>query len=108
MKTLFFIAALVLVLTACKKDHQTTFESRGTLIGYDYGACATCGGIKITIANDTTKNPPPFYRIGSSLMQLGIPENTPFPINVELNWQHVTTPLGNSGYINVSAIQVVK
>jgi hypothetical protein len=108
MKTSLYIIALLLLLTACKKDHQTTFESHGTLTGYDYATCATCGGIKITIANDTTKNPPPFYRIGSSLMQLGIPESTPFPINVELNWQHVTTPIGNSGYITVSAIQVIK
>jgi hypothetical protein len=108
MKTLVYIAALALLLAACKKEHQPAFKSKGTLIGYDNRTCQTCGGLKITIVNDTTMNPPPFYLVGSTLQQLGIPESTPFSINVALNWQHANPPLGASNYITVSAIQVVK
>jgi hypothetical protein len=67
-----------------------------------------CGGLEITIKNDTTKNPPPFYEINASLQQLGISENAKFPINVSLNWKHDTLPLGPYNYIIVSQIKVIK
>ena len=70
--------------------------------------CAICGGLEITIKNDTSKNPPAFYEINSTLSQLGISENTKFPINVSLNWKHDTGIFGNYNYITVSQIKVTK
>ncbi|GAC1307974.1 MAG: hypothetical protein NVSMB24_20860 [Mucilaginibacter sp.] len=61
----------------------------------------------IDIQNDTLKNPP--YRlINKTLLQLGIPENTKFPINVHLNWKPDTGLFGSFHYIVVSQITVVK
>ena len=98
------------LLFACKKSGEAPYQSSGVLIGYDPRACPTplCGGLEITIKNDTAKNPPAFYQINASLQQLGISENTKFPINVLLNWKRDTGIFAGSNFILVSKIQVVK
>lgn len=107
MKKLIFIC-LLLAVTGCKRtDEKPSYESEGTITGYDLRTCAMCGGLEITIKNDTTKNAPPFYEINSSLQQLGISEITPFPIKVNLNWKRDTSPLGAYNYIVVSQIKVI-
>ncbi|QKJ32028.1 hypothetical protein HQ865_20425 [Mucilaginibacter mali] len=68
--------------------------------------CAVCGGIKIVIDNDTTKNPPSFYRINGTLSNFGIPESTAFPINVNLDWRKDTSALKAGNYIIVSNISI--
>ncbi|WP_426671455.1 hypothetical protein ACPPVU_09475 [Mucilaginibacter sp. McL0603] len=109
MKTLMFIFCIsLLVVIGCKKANENLYQSEGVITGYDYRMCAICGGLEINIKNDTSKNPPPFYEINSSLAQLGISENTKFPMNVSLNWKHDTGVLGSYHYITVSKIMVIK
>jgi len=108
MKTSILVLSLGLMIVGCKKNNEAPYQSKGIIIGYDYRTCAMCGGLEITIENDTTKNPPPFYEINASLQQLGISENTKFPINVSLNWKHDTLPLEAYRYIIVSQIKVIK
>jgi len=106
MKTLLTAVCLVLIFAGCKKNTVAPYQSEGVLTGYDLGECPTCGGIEITIKNDPTTNPPPFYRINKTLGQLGISENAAFPINVSLNWKRDTTAQGFANFIIVSKIKV--
>ena len=106
MKTLIFIFLLALIGAGCKKKDIGPYQSQGTLTGYDQEMCSFCGGIDITIANDTSKNPRSFYRINKTLQQLGISESTKFPIPVSLNWTHDTS-FGAGTYIIVSRIKVL-
>ena len=100
---LFFIVAL---LISCKKSAtQPIYRSQGTLIGYDSRTCATCGGLEITIKNDTTKNAPAFYLINT--IPSGLPANLSFPTNVTLNWKPDTTTLKQFGYIIITQIRVL-
>ena len=106
MKILVIALCLLSLSYGCKKTGVKPFQSQGTLTGYDPATCQVCGGIKLTINNDTTKNAPPFYRIPETLTQMGINENTAFPIKVELDWQHQAGT--NPGhYITVSRIMVM-
>lgn len=105
MKKLIPLLCLVFILSACKKNDASPYQSKGVITGYDERMCAMCGGLFITIENDTTKNAPPRYNINSDLPQLGIAA-TKFPINVSLNWNHDTSPLGRYSYIIVTKIRV--
>jgi hypothetical protein len=105
MKVLIIFLCAGFIITGCKKTGVAPYESEGTITGYDLRTCASCGGLEIVIKNDTTKNAPPFYDINSTLQQLGIDENTKFPIDVDLNWKHDIQGLGN--IIIVSKIQVI-
>ena len=110
MKKFMLIVCIGLIFISCKKNGAAPYgpnQSQGVITGYDLRTCAECGGLFITIKNDTTKNAPPRYDINESLQQLGIDPNTKFPINVSLNWMHDTTALGRYGYIIVSQIKVI-
>jgi hypothetical protein len=107
MKTFVIILSLGLVFISCKKNDVTPYQSQGVITGYDLRTCAECGGLFITIKNDTTKNAPPHYDINAGLQQLGIDPNTKFPINVNLNWRHDTTALGKYDNIIISQIKVI-
>jgi hypothetical protein len=109
MKILMFFLCIGL-LSACKKSGEAPYQSRGVLIGYDPRECPAtfCGGLQITIKNDTTKNPFPVYNINASLQQLGISERTKFPVNVLLNWRRDTGIFAATNLILVSKIMVVK
>lgn len=110
MKKMFLLLGLGLIVFGCKKSNPNPGKSQGTIIGYDLRLCPSpmCGGLEITIKDDTAKKPPPFYKINSTLQQLGISENTAFPINVNLNWKHDTLPYGAYNYIVVSQVKIVK
>jgi hypothetical protein len=103
MKILIIILCAGLLMLGCKKTGVSPYQSEGIITGYDYRQCPVCGGIEIIIKNDTTKNAPPFYDINSSLQQLGINENSTFPINVSLNWTHAA---GAGNIIVISKIKV--
>ncbi|SDS06803.1 hypothetical protein SAMN05216490_0478 [Mucilaginibacter mallensis] len=107
MKAFILIVCLGLITISCKKNSVSPYKSQGVITGYDLRTCAECGGLFITIKNDTTKNAPSHYDINEDLQQLGINPNTKFPINVSLNWMHDTTSLGKYGYILVSQIKVI-
>jgi hypothetical protein len=108
MKALILIVLIAVPFAGCKKSNQSPYQSQGVITGLDILFCPVstkCGGLEITIKDDPTKNPPPFYLIYSSLQQLGINQNTKFPINVSLDWKHDTTA---TDYIIVSNVKVIK
>ena len=107
MKPLLLILLMALTFAGCKKSNESPYQSLGVITGEYLGPCYSeqCGGLEITIKNDPTKNPPPFYYINSRLSQLGISASMKFPINVSLNWKHDTTA---TDYIIVSNVKVIK
>ena len=106
MKSFILILFMALMITACKKSNESPYQSQGIITGEYLGPCYSleCGGLEITIKNDPTKNPPPFYYINSTLPQLGISASMKFPINVSLTWSHDTTA---TDYIIVSNVKVL-
>ncbi|MGZ3927801.1 MAG: hypothetical protein ACXVJG_12665 [Mucilaginibacter sp.] len=111
MKTLTLILFAALILAGCKKTvTNPALRSQATITGYDMRKCASpgCGGLLITIKNDTAKNPRPYYQINSTLAQLGISESTKFPIYVDLTWKPDTGVYGTFHYIVVTYISIVK
>jgi hypothetical protein len=109
MKALICILLVGMLFWGCKKSTDTeTYQSQGVITGYDMRACASpyCGGLFITIKNDTTKNTPQYYLINSTLQALQISESTPFPINVSLNWKHDTSIPSINYHIIVTKIRV--
>lgn len=110
MKTLILIPCLILFSAGCKKVNETPYMNQGAILGYDLRDCPSplCGGLLITIKNDTAKNPPPFYHTNSGLQQLGITENSKFPINVSLNYKPDTGIFKTYHYIIITQIKIVK
>lgn len=110
MKLPVIIFCLALLFASCKKSNENPYQHQGVLTGYDPRYCPSplCGGLLITIKNDTAKNAPGYYHINSSLAQLGIKESTPFPINVNLEYKKDTGIFGTYNYIIVTKIKVVK
>lgn len=109
MKILIPILCLGLILIGCKKNNETSYNSIGVITGYDLRLCPSpmCGGLEITINNDTAKQPPPFYHINSTLSQLGISESTKFPINVNFNYKPDTGFYANYNYIIITQLKVL-
>jgi hypothetical protein len=97
------------ICLSCKKRSIAPKEYNGVITGYDPRMCASpaCGGLLITIKNDTAKNPPQYYHINSTLQQLGIDPNTKFPINVDLSYKPDTGIFKTYNYIIVTKIKVV-
>jgi hypothetical protein len=58
MKTLLLIFCLGLIFIGCKKIIEGPYQSQGVILGYDPRMCPSpaCGGLEITIKNDTAKN----------------------------------------------------
>ena len=110
MKALIIFFCFSLIFISCKKSNQSLYQRAGVITGYDARMCPSpaCGGLLITLKNDTAKNPPPFYHINSTLTQLGISENTKFPINVSLNYKPDTGLFAKYNYIIISQIMVIK
>ena len=111
MKRATLFLAIIMLLLSCKKNSQSpAYQSQGVIFGdlilFTCNGCAG-GGLEITIKNDPSKNPPPYYMINSSLQQLGIDPNTNFPINVSLDWKRDTVQRwASANYIIVSKIKV--
>lgn len=109
MKLILLILCFGFIIISCKKSNEILYQQQGVLTGYDARECASpqCGGLLITIKNDTTKNPPPYYHINSTLAQLRIKESTKFPINVSLNFKPDTGIFAGYHYIIVTQIKIV-
>ena len=107
MKTYVPILLVALSFTACKKGGVAPYQSQGVITGYLIPPCyyntGPCGGIEITIKDDPTKNPPPFYFVDTTLTQLGISDNTKLPKNVSLDWKHDPT---TNNYLIVTSLKV--
>lgn len=72
----------ILGLTAC--DKSTTYESEGTITGFDLAMCACCGGYFIEIDGEQYR----FY-------EENLPNNhqldlNALPVDVQLNWDEPT------------------
>ena len=108
MKTLLIVICVALAVAGCKKGAVKPRQSNATLIGYDQRMCPTpgCGGLVVTLKNDTAKNPPPFYLINETLEQLGLGNGTDpkFPIAVNLSYRPDTGLFGTYHYIIVTHI----
>jgi hypothetical protein len=103
MKLLTVSLLCLLALAGCKKEHTTVYQSQGVLLGPDMGYCITCGGQKVQIKGDTSKNAPPYYHTYSNFQALGLPANLQFPANVSLNWHFETN---GSNWIDITAIKL--
>ena len=108
MKRIIPVVCLLIMLSACHKSGVApVYTSQGTIIGYDVGACAICGGLEITIKNDPTTNPPPFYRVNNSAsVPINLGPNPKFPINVDLDWRPDTAMHGGY-FIIISRIKLL-
>ena len=51
MKKMIFVILLPVFLASCKKQNE--FQAEGTLTGVDYALCLCCGGVVLTIDNQT-------------------------------------------------------
>jgi hypothetical protein len=110
MKTFLLIFCFGVTVAGCTKTNETPFKTQGQILGYDLRECPTpgCGGLEISIKNDTAKSPPPFYLVSSTLQQLGISESTKFPINVNFNYKPDTGIFARYNYIIITQIKVIK
>ncbi|MBS1533312.1 MAG: hypothetical protein JSU01_23640 [Bacteroidetes bacterium] len=109
MKKILLLICLAGAFAACKKGNNPPSHYDGVITGYDMRECASpiCGGLLIMLKNDTAKNPPPYYHIGSTLQQLGIDPNTKFPIYVDLTYKPDTGIYATYHWIVVTHIEVV-
>jgi len=105
MKRLVVCLLCLSLLAACKKEKTQVYQSQGVLLGPDLATCQTCGGQKVQIKNDPSKNPPTFYRTNSDFGALGLPQNLTFPRNVSLDWHLDPTAMGQYGWIVITAIK---
>ncbi|HWZ15054.1 MAG TPA: hypothetical protein VNW95_07420 [Mucilaginibacter sp.] len=108
MKNLLLIFFITLLSIGCKKkDNGPFYASRGTILGEDLRMCALCGGLKIAIENDTTKNAPAFYLIDEThSASLNFGPNPKYPINVTLDWKHDTSFYSNT-FIIITRIRAI-
>jgi len=104
MNKLLIVLILVAFVAGCKKDSSAVYQSQGVLLGPDMGMCPMCGGLKVEIKNDTTKNAPAFYRTNTDLTKLGLTQTLNYPVNVSLNWYHNTATPGDT-YISITKIK---
>jgi len=84
--TIVFILALI-GFSSCKKENSS-YQSYGTIIGVDVGACACCGGWFITIDNKLYE----FWSLPDSKVNLN---NVKFPVQVELDWKSIPSCRAN-------------
>jgi hypothetical protein len=111
VKKIVIAIFLVSMLVACKKgNNNKPSQYDGIITGYDLRLCPSpiCGGLLITLKNDTAKNPPPYYHIAATLEQLGIDPHTKFPIYVDLTYKPDTGIYHTYNYIIVTHIEVVR
>jgi hypothetical protein len=107
MKKLIPIFCILLIFSACKKSGVAPYSSQGVILGEDPRMCPFCGGLKISIKNDPTNNPPEFYLINTSrsvLINLG--SDPHFPINVILDWKRDTS-MYSGNFIIITRIKLI-
>ncbi len=78
MKKTILLMAISVALLACRKNDG--YESRGTIMGFDYRKCMCCSGWFVIIEKDTLR----FQQLpeGSTLNLT----DTVFPVEVNLDW----------------------
>ena len=111
MKKLFVLICVACLFAACKKGGvKPPAQHAGVITGYDLRLCPSpaCGGLLITIKNDTANKQPLYYHINSTLEQMGIDPNHKFPIDVNLSYKPDTGIYYTYHYIVVTYIKIVQ
>jgi hypothetical protein len=112
MKRLIMVICAGLSLAGCKKNGLTPQsgykQNKGIIVGYSARMCPEvwCGGLRITILNDT--GPAGHYIAEQSLSQLGLSEQTALPVNVVLNWKLDTGQYKPIDLISISGIKITR
>ncbi|HVS93378.1 MAG TPA: hypothetical protein VHE59_15170 [Mucilaginibacter sp.] len=108
MRKVLLLLAAVLVL-GCKESAVRPYQAMASITGYDMRECASpaCGGLLLTINNDTAKNPPSFYHTRQTLTQLGLSGNSKLPISVNIDYKPDTGIFAEFHYIVITHLKVV-
>ncbi|MGA3014892.1 MAG: hypothetical protein ABSD71_12765 [Bacteroidales bacterium] len=97
MKTIFAIIVLAIIeFYSCKKEN-VDYQSKGTIIGADKGACMCCGGWFISIDKKVYE----FWTLPDSTINLN---QETFPLKVMLNWKSI--PSCRDNLISIQSIKL--
>jgi hypothetical protein len=86
-KSLFWLYLLLLfslTISACKK--QAGFMNNAVITGFDSRMCPCCGGLMINFIGETQPYKGEFYLITNDPPELGISNNSVFPIRIKVDW----------------------
>lgn len=115
MRNLLIKCALFSLL-ACTAGCAKTrpFMNQGVIVGWNYGACSTCGGFYLNLSNETTINANTYYvlnysdNLTAAIDQYSVQYNKLHaPIYVDVDWQPAskTSPSAPSNWIRVTDIR---
>jgi hypothetical protein len=117
MKKSIYIAFVVLLgvligTPGCKKEHQ--LMNQGVIVGWNDGACVTCGGFYINTSNDTIRDSTSYYVLNWPDAVLSVINQysaqyhkNHLPIYISFDSQPVSlnVPGAPANWIRVTAIQ---
>ena len=83
------------IFVSCKKEDS--YMNNGIITGLDARACPCCGGIMINFKGETEPYKGDFYLIQNSPSELGIDNNTKFPVYVSVDWKSEGCMVGGTG-----------
>jgi len=95
MKVSLSVFALILIVTSCKYDDLDSLKYNSIITGYDMRDCACCGGLMINFENQSQSYQGKFYLIDNLPTDLGIDNNTTFPIYAYVTYTELTKCSGN-------------
>ncbi|MEO8771884.1 MAG: hypothetical protein ABI402_17440 [Ferruginibacter sp.] len=96
-----FYCLLFFLFISCKKENK--FVPNAQIVGEDFKTCVCCGGVEITIDNNTNPNGNPYFLVNTFPQNFSLGDNPQFPIAVHIDWS--VDSLGCFGnYVNISAI----
>ena len=103
--TLALFFTLLISISCRKQDCQNPKSSLTDAIitGTDLRNCACCGGLMITFSNIATPYSEKFYDIDQFPSNMGINENSTFPIYVKVKYEIPVTSCGN--LINILTLE---
>jgi hypothetical protein len=81
---LYLLLVLSLIMPACKK--QASFMNDAVITGFDSRLCPCCGGLMINFIGETQPYKGEFYLITNDPSELGIANNSVFPIRMKVDW----------------------
>ncbi|HLY70149.1 MAG TPA: hypothetical protein VKR53_10510 [Puia sp.] len=115
MRRFLFLSAIssCMLFSHCRKSQQEP-GNLGTIVGWNYGACATCGGFYFNPSNDTAKNNATLYALtytdslATTIDSLSHAYAVNLkPVFVYITWKSVrlTDPDAPSNWVNVTYIK---
>ncbi len=105
--TYFKLAILMfIILSSCRKRDPELCTTDAVITGYDFRACACCGGLLINFENNPEKYSGKYYLIDEMPANSGIGENSKFPLYVKVRYTIDKEKCG--GNLNFVDIQKIK